>query len=371
MSIQKTVSRPTIVALLCAALLTAVAVQAFAEGGKETGSAPAAKADASALKPVALNFAAPHTPPQTYAVVDVAFIDRIKELSGGKIMLKYFPGGTLIGGADSATELAKGVADISWPRPGYSQNGYLLYNAFIIFMYNLDPAKDVKAEFEIFKKVHKDYPELMAEYEGLHPYAVNAGGTSAYLFMRKPFKSLADIKGKTIRATGSWAKVVKGLGGEPITIPISETYLALEKGTIDGTLGLPVTTLKAENLAEVVKYAMDIGLNMSPYYAVAFNKAKWDSLQPEAQALFTREAPWFEEKVVLQQQAEVAPAIEHGKKSGVSFIDLPAADRASLYDIMDRINRDALKPLDAKGLKATEIYEYTQKLIKQYKDSKK
>ncbi len=338
--------------------------------GTDGAAAPASNALAG-INDIKLTFASPHTLPQSYAVVDTEFIERVKQLSGGKIELQYFPGGTLIGIVESAAELAKGVADLGWPRPGNNPNGYPLYNAFIIFMYNLNPITDVEAELEIYKKVHAQYPELYEEYIGLHPYAANAAGTSAYIFMKTPIASLADIRGKTIRATGSWGKVVKALGGVAVNIPMSETYLALEKGTVDGTLGLPPTTLQVENLAEVVSYAMDIELNMSPYYSWAFNKDKWDSLPPEVQNFFNEQVDWLEDRVVAQLQSEVEPSIQYAKDHNVTFVTLPDSDRAQIYGIMDQINRDSLKALDAKGLRATEIYEYTQRLIAEYNATKK
>lgn len=328
------------------------------DAGKET-EIPAVK----------LTYAALDTPPQTYALVDLDFIDHIKEVSNGKITFDYYPGGTLISGSEAAAEIADGVADFGWPRPGYSKNGFKLYNASMIWMYNLHPIEDVKAEIEIFKKMCEQ-PQVKKELAGLMPYGVNAGGTEAYLFMTKPFTKLSDIKGKTIRATGAWADVVKGLGGVPITIPMSETYLALEKGTVDGTLGLDATVLKAQNFADVMKGGMPLGINMAPYHSWAFNADKWNSLPQPIKDIFLAEEAWLEAKVIQQLQSELEPAIKHGADKGVQYVKISDEDLQTLYTVMDQVCREQTKKLDETGLEATKTFEYVQGLVKEYKSKK-
>ena len=318
---------------------------------------------------VKLTFAAPHTPPQTYAVVDVDFIDHMKEVSGGKIQMTYYPGGTLIGGREAASELKAGAADFGWPRVGYSQYGYKLYNANLIWMYNLDPVDDVEAELEIYKKLYEQEP-MYSEFDGIVPYGANASGATAWLFTTTPIKSLDDIKGKMIRANAAWAKVVTELGGVPVAMPFSELYLALEKGTVDGVLGLPGSVLKGENLAEVIDYAMDVKINQTAYYAWAFNEKSWNNLPEEAKAMYKAEESWLEKRVVDQIQGETGPSLEYGKELGIEFVTISDSDRQRLFGIMDGVARAEAAILDADGYAATEMYEYTQQLIQEYLSSK-
>ena len=199
----------------------------WANGNQEAaGSSEGAGSTNESMPQIKLNFAAPHTPPQTYAVVDVDFIEHMKEVSDGKIIMTYYPGGTLIGGREAASELKAGAADFGWPRVGYSQHGYKLYNANTVWMYNLDPVEDVDAELEIYNKLYQK-EEMSSEADGIVFYGANASGTTAWLFTNVPIKSLDDVKGKMIRANAAWAKVVTALGGVPVNMPFSELYLAL------------------------------------------------------------------------------------------------------------------------------------------------
>ncbi|MBN2049825.1 MAG: TRAP transporter substrate-binding protein DctP, partial [Spirochaetales bacterium] len=327
-------------------LLMVFASPAFCGGESEEGAVQeSAVAGKEALPDVKLTFAAPHTPPQTYAVVDVAFIDHIKEVSDGKITLEYYPGGTLIGGNEAASELKAGTADFGWPRVGYTRHGYKLYNANLIWMYNLDPVTDIEAELEIYKKLYEK-EEMYSEFDGIVPYGANASGTSAWLFTNYPIKSLADVKGKTIRANASWAKVITKLGGVPVNMPFSELYMALEKGTVDGVIGLPGTVIKGENLGDVIEYAMDIKMNQTPYYAWAFNERSWNKMPEAAREIFKTEELWLEDRVIEQLQNEEKPSIEYGKSLGIQFVDISEQDRNMLFVIMDEVCREACKALD-------------------------
>lgn len=333
------------------------------------GEQEAATTSDGSMPEVKMTFAAPHTPPQTYAVVDVDFIEHMKEVSDGKINMTYYPGGTLIGGREAASELKAGAADFGWPRVGYSQHGYKLYNTNLIWMYNIDPIDDVEAELEMYKKLYEK-EEMYSEFDGIVPFGANASGATAWLFTTTPIKSLDDIKGKMIRANASWAKVVSELGGVPVSIPFSELYLALEKGTVDGVLGLPGSVIKGENLGEVIDYAMDIKMNQTPYYAWAFNEKSWNNLPEEAKEMFKAEEEWLEDRVVAQIQDETTPSIEYGKELGIEFVTISDKDRERLFGIMDSVCREECAILDDEGYAATEMYEYTQSMIQEYLSTK-
>jgi len=65
----------------------------------------------------------------------------------------------------------------------------------------------------------------------LHAYG------SGLLFTKdKPVSKMEDLKGMKIRSHGTTAKVVKALGGIPVTMPMPELYQSLQKGVVDGAI---------------------------------------------------------------------------------------------------------------------------------------
>lgn len=72
-------------------------------------------------------------------------------------------------------------------------------------------------------------------------------------------------------------------------------------------------------------------------------------------------------KSVEINMADTKPAEEYAKSLGVQFFELSEEDQAKLYEIFDQVNRKIAAELDAKGIPGTEIYEETQRLIREYK----
>ena len=58
---------------------------------------------------------------------------------------------------------------------------------------------------------------------------------SLHMIKGKDVKTLADIKGKKLRASGAiHTRIIKALGGIPVGMPAPEIPIAMQKGTIDG-----------------------------------------------------------------------------------------------------------------------------------------
>ena len=100
------------------------------------------------------------------------------------------------------------------------------------------------------------YKEALAkEFPGVKMIELN-GCIQAFLWTRKPVKSIEDCKGLKIRSPGGHqTHYIKSLGAEPVFMPLGDVYLALETGTIDGLVTCPPLVL-AFKLYEVAKYGV-------------------------------------------------------------------------------------------------------------------
>jgi TRAP-type transport system periplasmic protein len=70
---------------------------------------------------------------------------------------------------------------------------------------------------------------------------------------KKPVRVLEDLAGLKLRVgTPILATMVKALGATPVNIAAPETYNALERGVVDGTI-FPWESISSFNLAEVLR----------------------------------------------------------------------------------------------------------------------
>ena len=73
---------------------------------------------------------------------------------------------------------------------------------------------------------------------------------------KKAVNKLEDLKGMKIRCTGMAAKIVAALGATPVAMPMGETYDALSRGVVDGSMA-PQESLYGWKWGEVVKFTIE------------------------------------------------------------------------------------------------------------------
>jgi TRAP-type C4-dicarboxylate transport system substrate-binding protein len=100
---------------------------------------------------------------------------------------------------------------------------------------------------------------LDAEFSDAHPLLL-VGLPQSILHMAKPLRSLDDFAGaKLITPTKIVSLAAQQLGGSPMTLPITDMYPAIQRGTADGTI-LSWNPFKSFKLDEVAFYHVDTGL---------------------------------------------------------------------------------------------------------------
>ena len=112
------------------------------------------------------------------------------------------------------------------------------------------------ANFDVMRKVHDAVYAHPASAKALakwkaHIYMSNILPQYEYMGKGKIPTSVADFKGKRLRALGGMGAAARLIGATPSTMPASETYTALQRGTVDA-IGFPYSyTFAAYKLDEV------------------------------------------------------------------------------------------------------------------------
>ena len=100
--------------------------------------------------------------------------------------------------------------------------------------------------------------------------------------------SPADLKGKKIRTGASFFDSVKAVGAIPVGVPMMEIYTAMERGTIDGFVMVPVGYTQF-GWHEVTKYWVGPPLlEGSTPSCPLINKDVWDSLSDKEKKWLTQ-----------------------------------------------------------------------------------
>jgi TRAP-type C4-dicarboxylate transport system substrate-binding protein len=316
-----------------------------------------------AADPIELTYGGLWPPSHPMSVAAKLWIEKIEKEAQGKVKIKPFWAGALYKPRQSALELAKGVADIGDFSGAYAPKGFDFEKSFRMVFYGVN---DRKLARKVYYAVSAKYPQLEKEFTdaGIKVMAYASIPPYQLLLAEKPVRKVADFKGLTAKASGDIAKVATGLGGEGIVMPMSESYTALQKTTIDAVFA-PYETLKSFRFAEVVKYALELNIASAPAGHWGFNMKSWNKLPKDVQKVFENNVEWFGLKVEELVFANEETGVNLAKKHKVEFIKLPPAELAKVYAVVDSTITQKMAKLDAKGMPGTDVYKEIRRLIKE------
>lgn len=112
-----------------------------------------------------------------------------------------------------------------------------------------------------------------------------------YLISVAPIKSVAELKGKKIQATGFVANTLADLGAVPIAMTPAEQYEGMQKGTIDANTA-PFSAINDFKFYEVAKYIETFPFG-GRVQAVLINKNSWNKISPADQKTINSLVPDF------------------------------------------------------------------------------
>lgn len=240
--------------LLSAALIAASLI---------AGSQPARAAD--------INLTYANFPPaSTFPCIQMErWKKEVEKRTGGKVSVDTFPGGTLLGAKNMFVGVQQGQADIGCLCMSYQPGVFPLTTALEL---PVGFSSSLVASLVLWDVYAKYKPAEFADVKVLTMFT----SAPSNIMSKTPVKSLDDLKGLELRASGTPSKVLGILGATPVSMPMSETPEALQKGVVQGLLS-SLEVLKDFNFAESCRYETITNFPVYPF-AVVMNKAKWESL---------------------------------------------------------------------------------------------
>lgn len=324
-----------------------------------TGVTPGSHARAADT--IKLTYAGLWPPTHPMSKAAKLWIEKIEKEASGKVKIQAFWAGALYRPKGSAVELAKGVADIGEFSGAYAPMGFDFEKSMRMAFWGVSDRTFAR---QVYYNSMKKFPALSREFEeaGIKVLAYASIPPYQLLLSKKKVEKPADFKGMTIKASGDLAKVAAGLGGEGIVMPMSESYTALQKSTIDGVFA-PYETMKSFRFAEVVKYALTLDIASAPAGHWGFCKKSWEKLPPDIQKVFEDNVEWFGNKIEELVFETEDKAIGYAKGNNVQFLKLSHSDMDQVYQLVDKTVRAQMEKLDAKGLPGTNVYDDIRRQI--------
>jgi TRAP-type C4-dicarboxylate transport system substrate-binding protein len=254
----------------------------------------------------------------------------IQKRTDGRVQITIYPAGSLTKADQCYEGVVKGISDLGMSCFAYTRGRFPLMEGLDLPLGYPNGAVATKIANAMAEKYH---PAELNDVKVLYVHAHGPG----ILASRKPVNSLADMKGLKVRATGLSAKIVEGLGGTPIAMSQPETYEALSKGVVDGTL-CPIETLKGWKQGETIEYVVDssaIGYTTAMF--VVMNKDKWAKMPADVQKTI--------EQVSQEWVGRHGQAWDEADKAGQEFVTQLKRQFVKLTEAEQQQWKSAVRPI--------------------------
>ncbi len=197
------------------------------------------------------------------------WIEQVEKISDGQLEFQTFPASTLLDVKTMLRGVAQGQADIGCTSLLYYPNSFPLFEVFGLPLGFSTSAEASFVAFEIYKKYK---PKELARYKVLSIFT----SAPSQVMSKKPVNNIEELQKIILRSSGPISDALEVIGGKAVSIPMSETPEALQKGIVDGVCS-SWDTLYDMNYAKSCQFGLTIDMPVYPF-AVIMNKKSWENL---------------------------------------------------------------------------------------------
>lgn len=288
-----------------------------------------------------------------------AWIKTIEEASGGNLTVEVDK--AALGKMEGQYDLIRnGVRDLVWAVPGYTVGRFDMLQGAELPLTCSSPAVCSPVVWNWYTKhglAAKEFTDttLLVTFMG-GPYGIHTV---------KPVKTLDEVKALKIRAAGPSLPMAKALGLNAVPLPANETYEAVQRGTVDGSV-FPWEAMTSFRLNELLKGHLEVpgGLG-APSFVIVANQKAFDNLTPENKAALMK-ASGAAGAALIGKAWEAAD--EHGrndaKEKGQDIETLAPAEFERWKTLLLVVTEEWVKKAEQKGYDGRKLLDDLQAMIK-------
>ncbi|HWH32770.1 MAG TPA: C4-dicarboxylate TRAP transporter substrate-binding protein [Egibacteraceae bacterium] len=289
-------------ALLAALVILVTACGSGGEGTSEEGTSAQATENGSEeasetpeFEERELTMASWYAPDTFQGAAINWWIEELAKRTGGAVTVKTYWSESLLGAAEIANGVRDGRVDLGHFCYCYTPGDFPLSTVVEVpFM-----GDNIGAQVTALNELYKDDEAYRNEWEsgGIKLLSHNPV-QPALVGAPEPIGGLDWFQGKSIRASGFFAEALKKVGASPVSLPVGDTYEAMQRGTIDAYGSVLLDSLGPLSLLEVGKHVVDPGLGHFVASAWTISQQTWDSMEPELQAVIEEISAAYPEKLI-------------------------------------------------------------------------
>jgi TRAP-type C4-dicarboxylate transport system substrate-binding protein len=284
------------------------------------------------------------TPPREWQNVNAMpqLFEAIEKETNGAIKWKLIAGGQLADGKATWTAVGSGLMQAGLGIITYAPNTapslYMIYSTVVLGHNDVVAATGAALEVMFLR-----CPTCLEEFKKINTVALAGWTSSAYLLAcRQPIKTVAELKGKRIRATGGSAEMFQTVGAVPVGATLVEAVGLLQRGGIDCQHGI-ADWLRTFGYADFAKHVVDHPLGLTgPAIGMLLNRDTWNKFTPEQKQVHLKYGAWMSAKLAignfLNANEDALQSVV--KTKGVELIKVDAKDWNTFTEGFEKIQRE-------------------------------
>ncbi|WP_158211494.1 TRAP transporter substrate-binding protein [Alkalihalobacterium alkalinitrilicum] len=284
----------------------------------------------------------------------VPFIERVEELTEGRVKIDWYPGGQLGAGSDYLYLTRDGVADLAYVAPVNTPSEFpISSNIGLSGLFNPD---DILNASLALLATQQQSP-ILDEYvhHGVRP-VLSMWAPPADVWVRDdvPLRTPQDFQGLRLASTHITSKILQELGATPVNLNAADQYSALDTGVVDGTI-LYASTVRGFGLWEQMKSGSR-GLGMTPNVLnLIINEKVYQDLPSDIQEAILQAGKEISASGAQGQYDDDSDAFNQFVEEGINIQELTDAELQQWQEFYDEFNANYIENDDA--AKAIELFQ--------------
>ena len=285
--------------------------------------------------------------------------EELTKRTNGKVAVKTFPGGTLLGAKEMYDGVTKGVADIGLGSPSYDPGRFPLTSGVALPVGFPNATVASRTLWELTKEFK---PKEYEDFKVIAMFTTEPG----FIQTKTPVRNAADLNGMKLRAAGTGVPVLKALGAAPIGMPMPEVPQSVQTGVINGTM-TSREVLQDFKLAESLKFVTDYPTVVVAFAAV-MDRKRWDKLPPDVKKVIddlAEEMPTWTGQ--YHDNENVGAAMKWAMtEHKLQVVSLPPDERGRWDAKLKPMEQEWVTEMSAKGLPAAAYLKRMRELRDQF-----
>lgn len=296
-------------------------------------------------------------PPTHWAATQggIPFLECVKTATNGEVDFDYFDSGKLANFFQSLAAVNDGLAQVSYIVVSAQSDKLPLTGITMLPGLGKSTVEITAAS----RAALDGDTEIAKEYAAnrIVPLMINIFPAYQMLSVGEPFATLESMQGKKISSGGGSLMVtLSTLGASAVEMQTADLYLALQQGTLDGTM-LSTTSVEPYKLQEVIK-AISANGNFGTASGIwSIDADIWAAMPDAHKTAFSdcgkkveMELAAWADQYVLDTQAKL-------KEQGIAVEDFTADELTKIEVKLEEARQDYVTRLVERGIPADKAYE--------------